>query len=87
MKDIGFSVDSSKKLFLCFLAGAQSLHSVKLIMTDSDSQEISQVDFAISTYFVNAVRPGCGWHLVEQGWRQNCKGVGYQRGKDDAAKR
>ncbi len=56
-------------------------------MTDGDSQEISQVDFAISTYFINAVRPGCGWHLVEQGWRQNCKGVGYRRGKDDAAKR
>jgi hypothetical protein len=52
------------------------LHSVKLIMTDGDSQEMSQVDlFAISTYFVNAVHTQCGWHLVDQGWRQNCKGL------------
>ena len=44
------------------LVGAQSLHSVKLIiMTDGDSQENhKQVDFAISTYFVNAVRTRCG---------------------------
>ena len=69
------------------LLGAQSLHSVKLIMTDGDSQEMSQVDFAISTYFVNAVRTRCGWHLVDQGWRRNCKGLGYRRGKDDSAKR
>ena len=31
------------------LLGEQSLHSVKLIMTHEDSQEMSQVDFAIST--------------------------------------
>jgi hypothetical protein len=37
------------------ILGAQSLHAVKLIMTNGDSQEMSQVDFAISTYFVNAV--------------------------------
>jgi hypothetical protein len=69
------------------LLGEQSLHSVKQIMTDGDSKEISQVDFAISTYFVNAVCTSCGWHLVEQGWRQNCKGFGYWRGKNDAARR
>ncbi|KAI2504545.1 hypothetical protein MHU86_9855 [Fragilaria crotonensis] len=38
------------------LLGAQSLHAVKLIMTDGDSQEMTQVDYAISTHFVNAVR-------------------------------
>ena len=31
------------------LLGEESLHSVKLIMTDGDSQEMSQVDFAVST--------------------------------------
>ena len=56
-------------------------------MSDGDSQEMSQVDFAISTYFVNAVCTQCGWHLVDQGWRRNCKGVGYRKGKDVAAKR
>ncbi len=69
------------------LGAHQSFHSFKLIKTDGDSQEMSQVDFAISTYYVNAVHTRCGWHLVDQGWRQNCKGVGYRRGKDAAAKR
>jgi MULE transposase domain len=69
------------------LLGEESLHSVKLIMTDGDSQEMSQVDFAISTYFVNAVRTRCGWHLVDQGWRRNCRGLGYRKGKDALAKR
>ena len=69
------------------LLGEQSLHFVKLITTDGDSQEMSQVDFAISTYFVNAVRTRCRWHLVDQGWRRNYKGLGYRKGKDVAAKR
>jgi MULE transposase domain len=68
------------------LLGEEALHSVKLIMTDGDSQEMSQVDFAISTYFVNAVRTRCGWHLVDQGWRRNCRGLGYRKGKDAAAR-
>ena len=46
------------------LLGPQSLHAVKLFMTNGDSQEMSQVDYAISTFFVNAVRSRCGWHLV-----------------------
>ena len=36
------------------LLGEQSLHSVKLIMTDEDSQEMSQVDFVISTLSIKA---------------------------------
>jgi hypothetical protein len=70
---------NERSWFFCWLfqealpvfLGAQSLHSMKLIMTDGDSQEMSQVDFTISTYFVNAVCTKCGWHLVDQGWRQN----------------
>ena len=68
------------------LLGPQSLQLVRLIMTDGDSQEMAQVDFAISTYFVNAVRTRCGWHLVDQGWRRNCKGLGFRKGKHNAAK-
>ena len=59
------------------LLGAQSLHSVKLIMADGHPQEMSQLEFAISKYFVNAIRTRCWWHLVDQGWRRNCKGLGY----------
>jgi hypothetical protein len=57
------------------LLGAQTfLQLVKLVMTDGDSQEMTQVDYAIATYFVNAVCSCCGWHLVHQGWRQECRG-------------
>jgi hypothetical protein len=54
--------------------GAQTLQLVKLVMTDGDIQEMTQVDYAIATYFVIAVRNRCGWHLVHQGWRRECKG-------------
>ena len=61
------------------LLGPQLLHAVKLIMTDGDSQEMAHVDYAISTFFINAVRSQCGWHLVDCGWRRNCKGLGYRK--------
>ncbi len=56
------------------LLGAQTLQLVKLVMTDGDSQEMTQVVYAIATYFVNAVQSCCGWHVVHQGWRQECRG-------------
>ena len=68
------------------LLGTQTLRLVKLVMTDGDSQEMTQVDYAIATYFVNAVRSRCGWHLVHQGWRRECRGLGFRKGKRDAAR-
>ena len=59
------------------LLGRASLKKVKLIMTDGDSQEMQQVDFAIATFLVNAVCTRCGWHLVNQGWKRHCKGTGF----------
>ena len=71
---------------LPILLGQETLHFVKLIITDGDSQEMAQVDFARSTFFVNAKRTRCAWHLVDQGWRRNCRGLGHQRGQSAAAK-
>jgi hypothetical protein len=68
------------------LLGRASLKNVKLVMTDGDSQEVQLVDFAIATLLVNAVRPRCGWHLVNQGWKRHCKGLGFCEGKRDAAR-
>ena len=68
------------------LLGTQTLRLVKLVMTDGDSQEMAQVDYAIATYLVNAVRSRCGWHLVHQGWRRECRGLGFRKGKRDAAR-
>jgi hypothetical protein len=71
---------------LSVLLGTQTLQLVKLVMTDGDSQEMTQVDYAIATYFVNAVCSRCGWHLVHQGWRRECRGVDFRKGKRDAAR-
>lgn len=69
------------------LFGQQSLLAVRLIVTDGDAQEMSQVDYAISKYFVNARRTRCGWHLVDRGWTRNCTGLGFRKGEKSAAKR
>ena len=69
------------------LLGPDTLQLVKLIMTDGDAQEMAQVDFAIDTFFVNAVRTRCGWHLIHQGWRRECRGLGFRTGKKAAAQR
>jgi hypothetical protein len=50
-------------------------------MTDGDSQGMSQVDFAISTYFVNAVRTQCGWHLVEKAGDEIVKAWDIREGR------
>ena len=41
------------------LLGAQTLQLAKLVMTDGEFQEMTQVDYTIATYFVNAVRSRC----------------------------
>jgi MULE transposase domain len=69
------------------LLGKDTLQLVKLIMTDGDSQEMTQVDYAIDRFFVNAIRTRCGWHLVHQGWRRECRGLGFRKGKRAAARR
>jgi hypothetical protein len=68
------------------LLGTQTLQLVKLVMTDGDSQEMAQVDFAIAELLVNAVPTHCGWSLVHQGWRQECRDLGFRKGKRDAAR-
>ena len=69
------------------LLGTQTLRLVKLVITDGDSQEMAQVDYAIiATYFVNSVHSRCGWHLVHQSWRRDCRGLGLRKGKRDAAR-
>jgi hypothetical protein len=83
-----FAPNERSWLFRCLfqealpvLLGAQTLQLVKLAMTDGDSKEmLTQVDYAIATYFVNAVHSRCGCHLVHQGWRQECRGLGFWKG-------
>jgi hypothetical protein len=47
------------------MVGKDHLARVKMVITDGDIHEYSQVDAAISSAFTNARRGRCGYHLVE----------------------
>jgi hypothetical protein len=47
------------------VVGKDHLAHVKMVITDGDIYECSQVDAAISSAFINARRGWCGYHLVE----------------------
>ena len=53
------------------LLGKAFISRVKVIITDGDSQETSQLDIAIATHFQNVCRVRCGWHIVDRGWIRN----------------
>jgi hypothetical protein len=52
------------------LLGTDVLKRIKIIVTDGDSQEISQVDDAVARFFPNAYRIRCSWHIIDRGWQK-----------------
>ena len=46
------------------------LSQIKIIVTDGDAQESSQIDNAIDLFFPQVKRVRCGWHIVHQGWNR-----------------
>jgi hypothetical protein len=50
------------------LLGPHATKCIKLIITDGDSQETSQLDVALKEHFPGAVHGRCGWHIVDHGW-------------------
>lgn len=61
------------------LLGKDACKRVRLIVTDGDSQETSQLDNAISSkIYGDAKRRRCGWHIIEKGatkhLRHLCRG-------------
>jgi hypothetical protein len=38
-------------------------------MVDGDPQQRSELSKAILDYMPNFIDGGCGWHIVEQGWK------------------
>jgi hypothetical protein len=62
------------------LVGRSACERVRLVITDGDSQECSQMDAAIELMFKHAKRRRCGWHIVDRGW---VRMVGSFRGRDD----
>ena len=53
------------------LFGRSLLADVKSIITDGNSQEISQLEDAMHQYFTSAIRIRCSWHIIDRGWQQH----------------
>ena len=43
------------------------LSQIKIIVTDGDAQESSQIDNSIDLFFLQVKQVRCGWHIVHQG--------------------
>jgi hypothetical protein len=50
------------------MLGEEYLREINVIITDGDSQETTQLDIAIASFFPNVMRLRCGWHIIDRGW-------------------
>jgi hypothetical protein len=55
--------------------GQNFFQKTRLLITDGDSQETSQLDCALSLYFAPIMRLRCGWQIVDRGWLRHCPGI------------
>jgi hypothetical protein len=55
------------------LLGKDVLKRRKIIVTDGDSQEISQLDDALASFFPEAYWIRCSWHIIDRGWNKRSK--------------
>jgi len=49
----------------------ETLRRIVFVCSDGDSQEFSQIDAAIRTYFPWVTRGRCGWHIFDRGWHKH----------------
>ena len=59
------------KFVLTSLFDPSAFRRTRLVMVDGDPQQKSELSKAILDYMPNAVDGGCGWHIVEQGWKRH----------------
>jgi hypothetical protein len=74
------------KCVLPSLFDADAFRRTRLVMVDGDPQQRSELSKALSDYMPNAIDGGCGWHIVEQGWKRhgpNMTAVTEASGKRD----
>jgi hypothetical protein len=57
------------------VVGQETCKSVCLVITDGDSTETSQLDYAIETVFTSAMRRRCSWHIIDKGWDTRVKAI------------
>jgi hypothetical protein len=56
---------------LCSLIPASVFFRTRLVMVDGDPQQRDELSKAIEEYIPNARIGGCGWHIVNQGWKRH----------------
>jgi hypothetical protein len=49
------------------------LKRIKIVVTNGNSQEISQLDDAITSFFPHAYRIRCSWYIIDRGWNKKVK--------------
>jgi hypothetical protein len=62
------------KFVLTSLFDASAFRRTRLVMVDGDPQQRAELSKAILDYMPNAMDGGCGWHIVEQGWKAHGPG-------------
>jgi hypothetical protein len=62
------------KFVLTSLFDRGAFRRTRLVMVDGDPQQRSELSKAILDYMPNAIDGGCGWHIVEQGWKSHGPG-------------
>jgi hypothetical protein len=50
------------------LIGKDVLEKINIVITDGDSQEITQLEEAVIKYFPNVYRMRCSWYIIDRGW-------------------
>jgi hypothetical protein len=55
---------------LTALIGKEVLNKINIIVTDGDSQEIGQLEDAVTNHFPNIYRICCSWHIIDWGWQK-----------------
>jgi hypothetical protein len=53
---------------------AHVFRRTRLVMVDGNPQQRVELSKAILSYMPNAMDGGCGWHIVEQGWKAHGPG-------------
>jgi hypothetical protein len=50
------------------LIGKEVLNKISIVVTDGDSQEITQLKDAVTKLFPNVYHICCSWHIIDRGW-------------------
>ncbi|KAG7360933.1 MULE transposase domain containing protein [Nitzschia inconspicua] len=69
------------------IIGKTTCEQIRLVITDGDSQELTQLDDAISSVFTKCVCRRCGWHIIHQGWKRHVGSLGRSQEAKEISQR